>query len=350
MKIVDIFKKIEKEEGHIFIPNQLYKQNTLISIKDENGNMVKVNSMILKIDESLKITFNDNTFIGIAKKHLIKILDGLIFADELKVNDIVYNINGNKIIKKIDDIGVQNIYDLAIDTENHLYQDHLGFIHHNTYTVVKEIEKMLGPQGDKWVLIKGKSSPLGLYSSLFVNRDKLIVFDDIDSIFGNKDTINMLKASVDSYDTRVISWISPITVDVSKLDAEQKQELYDQIETKLSTDPENAKIKYPNSFGFTGRVIFISNISEDKMDSAIKSRSFVIDITLKAKDVFNRMASILKNILPDVDLNTKETVLDFLREKHEQNDITVDIRTLINGVKCKLSGSDRWQHLAEFYA
>lgn len=219
-----------------------------------------------------------------------------------------------------------------------------------TYTVTTEIEKMLGPQGDKWTLIKGKTSPLGLYSSLFLNRDKLIVFDDIDSVFKNKDTVNMLKAALDSYDKRVISWISPITVDVSKLSPELVQKLHDDIDEKLETDPLNAKIKYPNTFEFTGRVIFISNIHESKMDKAIKSRSFVIDITLKAKDVFNRMKSIINEILPNVTLSEKQKVLEFLKEKSQLGEKDVDIRTLINGIKCKQSGSNRWEHLAEFYA
>jgi len=219
-----------------------------------------------------------------------------------------------------------------------------------TYTVTTEIEKLLGPQGDKWTLVKGKTSPLGLYSALFLNRDKLIVFDDVDSVFKNKDTVNMLKAALDSYDKRVISWISPITVDVSRLDPESVQKLYDDIEEKLETDPLNAKIKYPNTFEFTGRVIFISNIHESKMDKAIKSRSFVIDITLKAKDVFNRMASIINEILPNVALSEKERVLKFLKEKSQTGEKDVDIRTLINGIKCKQSGSTRWEHLAEFYA
>jgi len=219
-----------------------------------------------------------------------------------------------------------------------------------TYTVLKEMEKLLGPEGGKWVLKKGKASPLGLYSSLFLNRNKLIVFDDIDSVFANKDTVNMLKAALDSYDIRTISWISPVTVDVSRLSPDKIQKLYDDIDEKLETDPLNAKIKYPNTFEFTGRVIFISNIHESKMDKAIKSRSFVIDITLKAKDVFNRMKSIINEILPNVSLIEKERVFDFLKEKSQEGTKDVDIRTLINGIKCKQSGSSRWEHLAEYYA
>lgn len=216
-----------------------------------------------------------------------------------------------------------------------------------TYTVTSEIEKMLGPKGKKWVLIKGRSSPMGLYSSLFLNRDKLIVFDDIDSVFANADTINMLKAALDSYDERTISWISPKTINVSKLSNEQKQDLYNDIEETLTTDPTNSKIKYPNSFEFTGSIIFVSNINESKMDKAIKSRSFVIDITLKAKDIFNRMESILNEIMPNSNIANKKKVLDFLKDSKKEE---INIRTLINGIKCKESGSKRWEHLTKFYA
>jgi len=46
--------------------------------------------------------------------------------------------------------------------------------------------------------MKGKSSPFGLYSTLYMNRNKLIVFDDMDSVFKDTDTVNMLKAALDS--------------------------------------------------------------------------------------------------------------------------------------------------------
>lgn len=46
---------------------------------------------------------------------------------------------------------------------------------------------------------------MGLYMALFINRDKLIVFDDCDSVFGNIDSVNILKAALDSYDTRMVS-------------------------------------------------------------------------------------------------------------------------------------------------
>lgn len=218
-----------------------------------------------------------------------------------------------------------------------------------TFAVQKRVKEILGPEGDKWIFMKGKSSPLGLYSTLFIHRNDLIVFDDMDSVFANKDTVNMLKSALDSYDERRISWISPITINVAKLTPAQKEELYISIEDKLSTDPANSKIKYPSQFEFTGRIIFISNIHESKMDKAIKSRSFVIDITLKAQDVFKRMESILKDIAPEANIKEKRIVLDFLKAEKVGGQQT-NMRTLINAIKCKQSGSSRWQHLAKHYA
>lgn len=165
-----------------------------------------------------------------------------------------------------------------------------------TYIVTNILKKLLGPEGGEWIQIKGKTSTLGLYSTLFINRDKLIVFDDCDSVFSNQDAVNLLKGALDSYDTRTISWISPMTVNVQKLDKDAKNQFYEELERKLEDDPTSPKIKYPSQFEFTGKVIFISNLPESKLDSAIKSRSTTIDVTLKQQDVLKRIETILPYI------------------------------------------------------
>ncbi len=214
-----------------------------------------------------------------------------------------------------------------------------------TYMVEQVLKGMLGSEGNKWVHVKGKLSPLGMYQTFFLNKTKLIVFDDADSVFSNQDTINMLKAALDSYDKRTISWISPVTVDVSRLDKEQILELYDDIETQLSEDPANAKIKYPNKFDFYGQVIFISNIHASKIDSAVKSRSLTIDVTLTAESVVKRLKSILDKIGGDVLMVEKEEVLDFLAEEYKGE---LNIRSFILGCRCKQSGSANWKRLIKY--
>ncbi len=214
-----------------------------------------------------------------------------------------------------------------------------------TYGISKVLNEMIGAEGTKWVHIKGKLSPVGMYRAFFLNRNKLIVFDDADSVFANQDTVNMLKAALDSYEKRTISWFSPLTVDVSRLDDIQIKELYDDIEEKLSIDPGSAKIKFPNKFNFEGQVIFISNIHASKIDSAVKSRSLTIDITLSRESVIKRLQSILDKIGGDLPLQDKQDVLDFLAENYKNE---LNIRSFILGCRCKQSGSANWKRLIAY--
>ena len=58
--------------------------------------------------------------------------------------------------------------------------------------------------------IKGYIRPTGLFKTLYRNRNKgsLIVFDDIDSLFGDETSLNILKSACDSSDLRYTSWSS----------------------------------------------------------------------------------------------------------------------------------------------
>ena len=59
---------------------------------------------------------------------------------------------------------------------------------------------------NEYVIVKGYSTPKGLFRTLYENRNRLIVFDDCDSILGNENSSNILKAALDSYDRRIVTW------------------------------------------------------------------------------------------------------------------------------------------------
>ena len=59
-------------------------------------------------------------------------------------------------------------------------------------------------------VIKGYSTPKGLYRALYENKDGVIVFDDCDSVLKDPVSLNLLKAALDSYDKRIISWRADI--------------------------------------------------------------------------------------------------------------------------------------------
>lgn len=211
-----------------------------------------------------------------------------------------------------------------------------------SFTVEETLKESGLVKGRDFEIIKGKSTSYALYQSLFENRDKLIVYDDCDSILKNKDAINMLKAALDTNKERVISWKSKSTFNPDPLETIEIKKLIQ-------------KGKLPDHFDFRGRIIFITNIYYKNIDDALLSRSFVIDVTLKAKDVLLRIETILDNIMRDVPEATydiKKQVLDYFKYLVKNNQLKkpMSIRTFIAGVIIRLSGDENWKRLVRRYA
>ena len=211
-----------------------------------------------------------------------------------------------------------------------------------SFTVEETLKESRLVKGRDFEIIKGKSTSYALYQSLFENRDKLIVYDDCDSILKNKDAINMLKAALDTNKERVISWKSKSTFNPDPLETIEIKKLIQ-------------KGKLPDHFDFRGRIIFITNIYYKNIDDALLSRSFVIDVTLQAKDVLLRIETILDNIMRDVPEATydiKKQVLDYFKYLVKNNQLKkpMSIRTFIAGVIIRLSGDENWKRLVRRYA
>ena len=186
-----------------------------------------------------------------------------------------------------------------------------------THSVTKTIEEN-GLSENDYVFFKGYSTARGLYNTLFDNNGKLIVFDDCDSVLEDKVAINILKSALDSYDRRTISWMAKMT----KGD------------------------EYPNQFDFTGRIIFISNKSKDKIDGAVLSRSLSVDLSMTPDDKVERMSAILPGILPGYDMAVKEDALGFL--KSVKDEVNLNMRMLIMVSKMRLTYPDSWKDLAGY--
>jgi len=167
--------------------------------------------------------------------------------------------------------------------------------------------------------VKGYSTPKGLYRTLFENNKSIIIFDDCDAVLKDPVALNLLKGALDSYGKRIISW-----------NADFKDE------------------DLPKSFNFEGRVIFISNLSHDKIDQAIRSRSMMIDLSMTREQKIDRMAHIAMSVefLPEYSAEQKEDALTLIRElKDDAKEI--NLRTLISVTKIRASNKD-WKDLATY--
>jgi hypothetical protein len=173
-----------------------------------------------------------------------------------------------------------------------------------------------------FVSVKGYSTPKGLYRTLYENKDSVIVFDDCDSILKDPVALNLLKSALDSYGKRIISWMAE----------------------GFGRDED-----LPRSFEFKGRVIFISNLSQDKIDQAIRSRSMMVDLTMNEDQKIERMETIAQSeeFMPEFSTEFKNDALQLIRElKDDAKEIS--LRTLISITKIRASGNKNWKGMATY--
>jgi hypothetical protein len=189
----------------------------------------------------------------------------------------------------------------------------LGKTHSVTQTI-----KANDVSEDSYVFFKGYSTARGLYNTLYDNNGKLIIFDDCDSVLEDKVAINILKSALDSYERRTISWMAKM----------------------------NKSDEYPQQFDFTGRIIFISNKSKEKIDEAIRTRSLTVDLTMTPDDKIERMGSILSSILPEYSIDVKNQALEFL--KTVKDDVSLNMRMLIMVTKMASTYPETWKGLASY--
>jgi len=170
-----------------------------------------------------------------------------------------------------------------------------------------------------YTMVKGYSTPKGLYRTLFENNGSVIVFDDCDSVLKDPVALNLLKTALDSYGKRIISW-----------NADFRDE------------------DLPRSFAFTGRIVFISNLNQGQIDQAIRSRSMMIDLSMNADQKLERMEFIVKqkDFMPEFKVNEKLDAINYIKEiKDEAKEIS--LRTLISVTKIRSANTD-WKDLARY--
>jgi hypothetical protein len=170
-----------------------------------------------------------------------------------------------------------------------------------------------------FTMVKGFSTAKGLYRTLFENNKSIIVFDDCDAVLRDPVALNLLKGALDSYGKRIISWNADMRDD-----------------------------DLPRSFNFEGRVIFISNMDQDRIDQAIRSRSMMIDLSMNHDQKIERMGFIAESdeFLPEYDIVQKRDALALIKEVGKDAK-EISLRTLISVTKIRASNKD-WKDLATY--
>jgi len=170
-------------------------------------------------------------------------------------------------------------------------------------------------------VIKGYSTPKGLYRILYENRNSVIVFDDCDSVLKDPVSLNLLKGALDSYSRRIISWR-----------ADFKDE------------------DLPNVFEFKGRVVFISNLPSYAMDQAVITRSMAVDLTMTNMQKVERMKWLLnqQDFMPEFAMSYKLDAINLIEDLVDKVK-ELSLRSLIQVTNIrKANPNNNWKKLAEY--
>jgi hypothetical protein len=203
-----------------------------------------------------------------------------------------------------------------------------------SYTVLKELENY-DPSGNTYTVIKGYAKSTGLVKTLYNYRHpgNIIVFDDIDNIFYDDVSLNLLKAVADTCDNRRVSYLS---------------------EYKL-LDEETGEI-VPRNFDFEGTIVFLTNLDFQQMVDkghklaphldALMSRSLYLDLTLKTrKDKLVRIRNVVEHgLLSHLDIDQQVDVLTFL-EIHFEHLRELSLREVIKLGQLRKTNSS-WEKIA----
>jgi hypothetical protein len=189
-----------------------------------------------------------------------------------------------------------------------------------SHSVLEAVNSCNLVDGKDYVTIKGYSTPKGLYNTLYDNREILVIFDDCDEVLLDTTAKMILKAALDSFDKRIVSWVS--------------------------TAPSGT---IPNQFEFKGRIIFVSNMPMKKIDKSLLSRSLTIDLTLTPDEKIERLRTIIPKLEKDVPLDERLECLELVnRCKDRMSSENLNIRTLIKTIRIRKSNASDWTGMAEF--
>lgn len=205
-----------------------------------------------------------------------------------------------------------------------------------TYTLDKELKKAHDNNIINYKSINGKISGIGLYERLYNSREKgsVLLIDDVD-VFSDMDILNLLKAALDSGETRKVCW------------------------STASAYLEDKDI--PKEFDFCGTVVFITNVDIDaelerntKLTPHLKalvSRSVYLDLGVHSnEEIMTRVRHVvmttnmlqkrgMTNTQVHEALNWLTTNVKSLRD--------VSIRQAIYLADFTITDQDNWEEMAE---
>ena len=155
-----------------------------IFVRDPFGDVNRINYLIKKIDNKIKLSFEDGSVVHCGEKHIMQSSMGLGFAKD--ISD-AYNIRFDDYLAIIEKTNTEMgfVFDISIN-DPHLYVTPNGFVHHNT-TLAKALCHEMGLD---FILINASENgnidtirtTIRSYASTmsFTSKYKVVILDEAD--------------------------------------------------------------------------------------------------------------------------------------------------------------------------
>ena len=178
--------------------------------------------------------------------------------------------------------------------------------------------KILSPLGDRLAVFTGKITPVKLYCAMWDNNspESVILLDDCDSIFESQDGLNLIKGATDTKRERRVAW------------ATQNSEM--------------KAMEIPQSFVFTGAIVFITNKNLREMSEKGKNAPHIkailnrcdhieLDIWSTRRRVLHLKNLILNEptLMADFTIDQKLEIFDWVEKNKDRFKEDISIRSAV---------------------
>jgi hypothetical protein len=215
-----------------------------------------------------------------------------------------------------------------------------------TYNVEKILEKNRGkrdvrvtPESVGWTRIAGDITPVALYAQLinWSNLGDIVMFDDCDGLLMDKVSANLIKGACDTGKTRNVGWFKNAT---PQIDEQTYTSLMNKLVKKYGSE-DNIPVAYaptvksnnsgmwyfaPKQFEFKANVIILTNMSLDKVPSAIKNRGVALDLDSSEEEklaLIQTVKDLVESANPEIRLS--QHVRDFTFDCIKEYAVALDV-------------------------
>jgi hypothetical protein len=252
---------------------------------------------------------------------------------------------------------------ITVDSPSHLFLCSRSYIPtHNTHTVMQAIKGLGLVAGEDYTVKKGKTTQYSLFRTLIEQLNGLTIFDDADSCWSDENSVNILKSSLDTTPVREISNDGKNTINTAVLSTEERDKYCEALSRALRNKQTDEDMRYfheffqstggmpklmkklgrqekdengnvlvdndslddiildhvkttlPNKVDYRGRIIFISNLAPDELDSAVMTRAFTQNMDFRSDEMLDFIDKIKDHIEASISDEQKQEVMDYVRE------------------------------------